>query len=98
MSDISTEKMDEGAVKTALESVPEWNEVGGEIQRTYQFDDFVQSMAFVNRVAEAAEAAQHHPDILVRYNKVTLTLSTHDAGGITKRDFELADCVNSFAN
>ncbi len=98
MSDISTEKMDEGAVKTALESVPEWNEVGGEIQRTYQFDDFVQSMAFVNRVAEAAEAAQHHPDILVRYNKVTLTLSTHDAGGITKRDFELADRVNSFAN
>lgn len=97
MSDISTEKMDESAVKTALESVPEWNEVGGEIQRTYQFDDFVQSMVFVNKVADAAEAAQHHPDILVRYNKVTLTLSTHDVGGITRLDFELADRINSFA-
>lgn len=95
MSDISTEKMGEGAVKSALEAVPEWNEVGGEIQRTVQFDDFVQAMAFVNKVADAAEAVQHHPDILVRYNKVTLTLSTHDAGGITKRDFEFAERINS---
>jgi 4a-hydroxytetrahydrobiopterin dehydratase len=96
MADISTEKMDESAVKSALDALPEWNEVGGEIQRTFQFDDFVGSMAFVNRVAEAAESAQHHPDILVRYNKVTLTLSTHDAGGITQRDFNLAGRINTF--
>ena len=97
MSDLSTEKMGEEAIKSALETLPEWNEVGGEIQRTFQFDDFVQSMAFVNHVAEAAESAQHHPDILVRYNKVTLSLSTHDAGGITQRDFDLAETINGLS-
>lgn len=96
MSGTSIEKMSESEIKTALESIPEWNEVGGELQRTFQFDDFVASMAFVNRVAEAAEADEHHPDILVRYNKVTLTMSTHDANGITSRDFRLATAINGF--
>ena len=96
MSDLTTEKMSEDEIKSALGALPDWNEVSGEIQRTFQFDDFLQSMAFVNRVAEAAESAQHHPDILVRYNKVTLTLSTHDAGGITQRDFDLAATANGF--
>lgn len=98
MPDISGEKMSDAEVKTALDGLPEWNEVGGELQRTVQFDDFVRSMAFVNRVADAAEAARHHPDILIRYNKVTLTLSTHDAGGITAKDFALAEQINSFAS
>jgi len=53
-------------------------------------------MAFVNRVAERAEAVQHHPDILVRYGKVTLTLSTHDAGGLTAKDFDLAAECDGF--
>lgn len=73
--------------------LPEWSRLGDSIQRTYDFPDFLRSMAFVNRVAERAEAVQHHPDILVRYGKVTLTLSTHDAGGLTAKDFDLAaDC------
>jgi 4a-hydroxytetrahydrobiopterin dehydratase len=97
MSETSVEKMSESEIKTALESVPDWNEVGGELQRTFQFDDFVESMRFVNRVAEAAEADEHHPDILIRYNKVTLTLSTHDANGITGRDFRLAPAISGFA-
>ncbi len=97
MSETSVEKMSESEIKTALESVPEWNEVGGELQRTFQFDDFVESMKFVNKVADAAEADEHHPDILIRYNKVTLTLSTHDANGITGRDFKLATTINGFA-
>jgi 4a-hydroxytetrahydrobiopterin dehydratase len=88
--------MNDAEIKSGLESVPQWNEVGGELQRTFQFDDFVQSMAFVNRVAEAAERDRHHPDILIRYNKVTLTVSTHDAGGITAKDFSLATTVNGF--
>jgi 4a-hydroxytetrahydrobiopterin dehydratase len=96
MSETSVEKMSESEIKTALESVPDWNEVGGELQRTFQFDDFVESMRFVNRVAEAAEADEHHPDILIRYNKVTLTLSTHDAGGITGKDFKLASTIDGF--
>jgi len=90
------EKMAEAELKHAMDRVPEWAEVNGEIQRTFRFDDFVQAMAFVNRVADAAEARQHHPDIMVRYNKVTLTLSTHDAGGITEKDFELATTVDGF--
>jgi len=96
MADVSTEKMGQDEIKSALETLPEWNEVGGELQRTFQFGDFVKAMAFVNKVAEAAESAQHHPDILVRYNKVTVTLSTHDAGGITNKDFDLAGKINAF--
>ncbi|USO00293.1 MAG: 4a-hydroxytetrahydrobiopterin dehydratase [Phycisphaeraceae bacterium] len=96
MSETGVEKMSEREIEAALASAPDWNEVGGELQRTFQFDGFAQSMAFVNRVAEAAEASQHHPDILIRYNKVTLTLSTHDAGGITARDFDLAGVINAF--
>jgi 4a-hydroxytetrahydrobiopterin dehydratase len=77
-------------VLAALKGVPEWTETGGQIHRTYQFKDFVESMKFVNSAATLAEAVQHHPDILIRWNKVTLTLSTHDAGGITEKDFTFA--------
>lgn len=83
-------KLSDEQIEAALKAVPEWGEVGGAIQRTYAFKDFVASMKFVERVAQLAEADQHHPDILIRYNKVTLTLSTHDAGGITAKDFALA--------
>lgn len=83
-------RLTEGQLKDAMLSRPEWAETGGSIQRTFQLKDFVDAMRFVNRVAEAAEAMNHHPDILVRYNKVTMTLSTHDAGGITSKDFDLA--------
>jgi 4a-hydroxytetrahydrobiopterin dehydratase len=91
------DKMTQGQVDTALKAFPEWSENGGTIQRTYAFKDFIESMAFVNKVAQAAEADQHHPDILIRWNKVTLTLSTHDAGGITQKDFDLAAKCDSFA-
>ena len=59
-------------------------------QDQYQFKDFVAAMAFVRAVADLAEKRQHHPDILIRWNKVTLSLSTHDAGGISQKDFDLA--------
>lgn len=90
-------KLSEDEIKTSLAELPEWTELEGEIQRTYQFADFAEAMKFVNRVAEQAERSQHHPDILIRYNKVTLTLSTHDAGGITAKDFELARKSDQFA-
>ena len=83
-------KLTEDQIKQELDQLREWSEVTDAIQRTYQFKDFAQAMAFVNRVADHAEAMDHHPDILVRYNKVSLTLSTHDAGGITEKDFALA--------
>ncbi len=90
-------KLTDAQLAEALKAVPEWSEVSEAIQRTYRFGDFRQSMAFVAQVADAAEQAQHHPDILVRFNKVTLTLSTHDAGGITNKDFDLAARCDTFA-
>lgn len=91
------DRMSEAEIRKALESLPDWSETGGTIHRTFQFKDFVESMKFVNAVAGAAEANQHHPDILVRWNKVTLTLSTHDAGGITTKDFALAGKADQMA-
>lgn len=84
------EKLTQESIDAKLPELPEWSLSGGALQRTFKFDNFVDAMAFVNKVAELAEDAQHHPDILVRYSKVTLTLSTHDAGGITQKDFDLA--------
>ncbi len=83
-------KLDQDRIEELLEQQPEWSEGGGVIQRTFQFKDFVHAMKFINAVADLAEQRQHHPDILVRYNKVMLSLSTHDAGGITQKDFDFA--------
>lgn len=73
-----------------LESNPEWEREGDEIARTFVFDDFVGSIGFVAEVALLAEKANHHPDIDIRWNKVTLRLSTHSEGGLTERDLSLA--------
>ncbi len=73
-----------------LATLPGWQIAAGELVRTFQFEDFLAAMRFVNRVAELAEEAGHHPDIDIRYNRVRLALVTHDAGGLTSRDFDLA--------
>lgn len=83
-------KMEPAKIILALSTLPEWSRTGEIISRTYVFKDFPATMKFVNNVAELAEQAQHHPDIDVRWNKVTLALTTHDAGGLTEKDFELA--------
>jgi 4a-hydroxytetrahydrobiopterin dehydratase len=77
-------------IKSRLVSVPDWQIESGELVRTFLFKDFRASLAFVNKVGEIAESAGHHPDIDIRYNKVRLALVTHDAGGITQKDFDLA--------
>jgi 4a-hydroxytetrahydrobiopterin dehydratase len=84
------EKLTASQIKTSLSSVPDWKKKGAAITRTYQFKDFPAAIKFVNAVAKPAEKAWHHPDIDIRWNKVTLTLSTHDAGGLTEKDFSLA--------
>ena len=84
------EKLNTEKIKTALATVPDWKKKGLAIARTYQFKDFPAAIKFVNAVAKLAEQAWHHPDIDIRWNKVTLTLTTHDAGGLTKKDFALA--------
>ena len=91
------DKLSEEQINQRLESLNGWSTTTGAIQRTFQHKDFVESMKFVNHVAELAEEDQHHPDILIRWNKVTLTLTTHDAGGITDKDFELASKCDEYA-
>jgi 4a-hydroxytetrahydrobiopterin dehydratase len=91
------DKLAPAEITEALAALPEWSEAGEAIQRTYQFADFVTSMQFVNAVAAAAEKTQHHPDIMVRYSKVTLTYSTHDAGGLTMKDFDAAQSAEDLA-
>ncbi len=83
-------KMDPAKIILALSTLPQWQRNGEIISRTFEFKDFPAAMQFVNAVAELAEQAQHHPDIDVRWNKVTLALTTHDAGGLTEKDFALA--------
>jgi 4a-hydroxytetrahydrobiopterin dehydratase len=82
------------AIQRELGSLAGWARRGDALSRTYQFRNFLQSMEFVNRVAVLAESANHHPDIDIRYAKVTLTLSTHDSGGITAKDIALAKAID----
>jgi 4a-hydroxytetrahydrobiopterin dehydratase len=70
--------------------VPDWKKKSATISRTFVFKDFPAAIIFVNAVAKPAEKANHHPDIDIRWNKVTLVLTTHDAGGLTEKDFALA--------
>ena len=89
-------KLTPAQIKAATGAVPKWKKKGSAISRTYQLKDFVAAMKFVNRIARLAEKAWHHPDIDIRWNKVTLTLTTHDAGGLTEKDFELAQKFDKF--
>lgn len=77
-------------ITAALAGLPDWKKRRATITRTYVFKDFPAAVKFVTRVAKLAERAWHHPDIDIRWNRVTLTLTTHDAGGLTQKDFSLA--------
>ncbi|MDX6486337.1 MAG: 4a-hydroxytetrahydrobiopterin dehydratase [Gaiellaceae bacterium] len=74
-----------------MSATANWPEVDGALERTIELPSFMEAIAFVNRVAELAEAENHHPDIAVSYKKVTLRWTTHSAGGITDRDRALAE-------
>jgi len=77
-------------VSHRLKTVPKWSKRAQTILRTFKFEGFLKSIDFVNRIARKAQTSNHHPDIDIRFNKVTLKLATHDAGGITGKDFSLA--------
>ena len=77
-------------IKLRLEVVPHWSKRAHTILRTFEFEGFPDSVAFVTRIARRAQKLNHHPDIDIRFNRVTLTLTTHDEGGITEKDFSLA--------
>jgi len=93
------EKLSPAARAKALEGLPEWTEVAGRdaIQRTYTFKDFKDAWGFMSKVAKVADEMDHHPEWYNVYNKVDVTLSTHDAGGLTELDVTLARKMDSFA-
>lgn len=82
--------LSDAEIAAFLDGHGEWSRSGEEIARTFEFPDFVESIGFVADVAVFAEKANHHPDIDIRWNKVTLVLSTHSEGGLTAKDVELA--------
>ena len=89
--------LDRTQVEEKLQTLPDWTTDGETIHRTFKFKDFVSAIEFVNKLVEPAEKAGHHPDISISYNKVTINLTTHDAGGITQKDFDLAQIISQLA-
>jgi len=87
-------RLDDLAITAALASVPGWTRNGDGIERTYKFADFVAAFAFMSRVALLAEKADHHPEWSNVYNRVEIRLTTHDAGGLSTRDFALAKLID----
>jgi 4a-hydroxytetrahydrobiopterin dehydratase len=85
-----TERLSDIAIQRGLGNLPGWSRRGDVVTKTYQFPDFMAGIDFVVAVAKAADAADHHPDIDIRYTKITCSLSTHSAGGITDKDLDMA--------
>jgi 4a-hydroxytetrahydrobiopterin dehydratase len=82
--------LDDVEIRDRLDRLDGWTREGDAIRKTYTLDSFPDAIAFVHRIAELAERSDHHPDIDIRYDRVTCTLATHSEGGLTRRDFELA--------
>jgi 4a-hydroxytetrahydrobiopterin dehydratase len=85
-------------IEQKIQTIPQWQQQNQAITRTFEFKNFVEAIAFVNKLVKPAEAAKHHPDITISYNKVTVSLSSHEAGGITQQDFDLAKTISKLAN
>ena len=94
MSDL----LEDDDLTSALKKCPEWELEKIAITRTVEFEEFMDAIDFVNDLAEIAEEAQHHPEITIRYTKVSLKLTTHDAGGITELDAELAQRIDNLVD
>jgi len=90
--------LSETAIAAALSSLPGWRVDDGELRKTYTTPSFVAALALVNRVGGLAEAAGHHPDITINYNRVTFSLVTHDQGGITDKDVAFAAQIDGAAD
>lgn len=82
-------------LEEALAALPGWQQAGNGINRRFEFDSYLNGVLFANRVAGAAEAANHHPDLLVTYRAVTVSLTSHDSGGVTERDVKMARRVDA---
>ncbi len=85
----------EAEVQKAAKNLPNWTVEEKQLVCDRRFGDFIEAIAFVNKLVEPAESAAHHPDIEISYNKVKITLTTHDAGGLTQKDFDLAGVISN---
>lgn len=81
-----------------IQAVPQWQQKQQNIVRIFKFKNFVEAISFVNQLVEPAETAGHHPDITIEYNQVTISLTTHDAGGLTQMDFDLAQTISDLSD
>jgi 4a-hydroxytetrahydrobiopterin dehydratase len=91
-------KLDRQEIEQRLKSLPGWEAKDGAIHKLYRFKEFMDGIRFLNRVAEIAEAMDHHPDIQVNYTRLTFTCTTHSEGGITEKDFQLASQIEEAFN
>jgi 4a-hydroxytetrahydrobiopterin dehydratase len=92
------QKLSQPQVSQKIKSLPGWAIDGKQLTCSYKFGNFVEAIAFVNRLVQPAEAAAHHPDLQISYNLVKISLSTHDAGGLTQIDFDLARQIAALSN
>jgi 4a-hydroxytetrahydrobiopterin dehydratase len=90
-----TTRLNDAEIEQRLGALRDWTRAGDEIRKTFRLGSFPAAIAFVTQVGFLAEAAGHHPDIDIRWRKVTLALTTHDAGGLTQKDFDLAAQVDA---
>lgn len=86
--------LSESEIQARVSATPGWNREGKTIQCTRKFPGFVEAINFVNKLVEPAEAAGHHPDLQISYNKVVISLTSHDAGGLTEQDFQMAQTIS----
>ncbi|HTN42969.1 MAG TPA: 4a-hydroxytetrahydrobiopterin dehydratase [Nitrospiria bacterium] len=91
------EKLSTAEIQQQLKALSGWQWADNAIKKPFDFDSFMAAIRFVNRVAELAEAVDHHPDITINYRKVTMALTTHSAGGLTQKDFALAGRIEGAA-
>jgi 4a-hydroxytetrahydrobiopterin dehydratase len=91
-------KLSEDEIRDGLSELPGWRREGDEIVRDFELETFPAVVSFVGRIADLAEAANHHPDLDIRYNKLRVALTSHDAGGLTQRDLDLAALIDGAAD
>ncbi|BAY53166.1 pterin-4a-carbinolamine dehydratase [Thermostichus vulcanus NIES-2134] len=91
------ERLSPADIEAQLANLPGWKQVGDRLEQTFTFKDFLGSIAFVNRLVDPAEQAGHHPDLSISWNRVTVCLTTHDVGGITQKDIDLAKVISNLA-
>ena len=89
-----TSLLSDAEIQKRAKQLEGWLVEEKELRTTRQFKNFIEAISFVNKIVEPAEAAGHHPDLAISYNKVTITLTTHDAGGLTLKDFDLALAIS----